>query len=132
MGAITHFPTGSLGFSNSHTLTAIIDDISTASSTWTSSLPFDYEVENAYVTIYGAIATADVTLTLEVNGTAIAGMSAVVPFTGSAAGTTVAFSLPSGGPTNEAAEGDVIEIVSDGASDNAVKAIVNISVRRIA
>lgn len=132
MGEIIHYPTGSIGFPNSHTLVAIMDDISTAGSTWSSSLPFDYEVENAYVTIYGAIATADVTLTLEVNGTAIAGCSAVVPFTGSAAGTTIAFSAPSGGVTNQIAEGDVIEIVSDGASDNAVKAIVNISVRRIA
>ena len=132
MSSIKHFPIGSLGFPNSHTLVAIMDDVSTAGSTWTSSLPFDYEVENAYVTIMGAIATADVTFTLEINGTPIAGMSATVPFSGSAAGSTVAFSAPSGGPTNEVSEGDVVEVVSDGASDNAVKAIINISVRRIA
>jgi hypothetical protein len=130
MSSVKHFPTGTLGFPNSHTLTAIIDDISTASSSWTSSLPFDYEIEDGYITLYGAITGSDATVTVEVGGTAVDSFSATVPVSGSGAGVTTTFSAPSGGPTNEASEGDPLEIITDGASTGAVKAIVNISVRR--
>jgi hypothetical protein len=130
MSKVTHYATGSLGFPNSHTLTTIIDDISTAGSSWTSSLPFDYEIEDGYITIYGAITGADANITVEVGGTAVDGFAAVVANAGSTAGSTFTFSAPTGGPTNEAAEGDPLEIITDGASTGAVKAIVNISVRR--
>jgi hypothetical protein len=130
MSETQHFPTGSLGFPNSHTLTTIIDDISTAGSSWASSLPFDYEIEDGYVTLYGAITGSDASITVEVNGTAVDAFVATVPVSGSGAGVTTVFVAPSGGPTNEAAEGDPLEIITDGASTGAVKAIVNISVRR--
>ena len=132
MSKVTHYPTGALGFPNSHTLTVVIDDISTAGSSWTGSLPFDYEIENGYVTLYGAITGSDASITVEVNGTAVDAFVATVPVSGSGAGVTTAFVVPSGGPTNEAAEGDPLEIITDGASTGTVKAIVNISVKRIA
>ena len=130
MSTIKHYQTGSLGFPQSHVMQTYIDDISTASSAWAGSLPFDYEVENAQITLYGAITGSDATVTLEVNGTAIDGCSATVAVSGSGAGVTTAFSAPSGGVTNEIAEDDPIEVITDGASTGAVKAIVNITCRR--
>jgi hypothetical protein len=130
MSKIKYYPTGAIGFPNSHTLTIIIDDISTAGSDWSGSLPFDYEIENGYVTLYGAITGSDATVTVEVGGTAVDAFICTVPVAGSGAGVTTAFALPSGGPTNEAAEGQALEIITDGASTGAVKAVVNISVKR--
>jgi len=130
MANITHYKNGTIGFPNSHTLTTIIDDISTAGSSWTSSMPFDYEIENAHITIYGAITGADANITIEVGGVAVAGCAAVVANAGSAAGSTFVFSAPTGGATNEMAENDPLEIITDGASTGAIKAIVNISIRR--
>ena len=130
MGKIVKYSNGTLGFPNSHTLTVVIDDISTAGSYWTGSLPFDYEIENGYITLYGAITGSDASISVEVNGTAVDAFVATVPVSGSGAGVTTAFVVPSGGPTNEASKGDPLEIITDGASTGAVKAIVNISVRR--
>jgi hypothetical protein len=130
MGTIVHYATGALGFPDSHSLTAIIDDISTAGSYWTGALPFDYEIENAYITLYGAITGTDAVITIEHNGTAVAGCSATVATAGSGAGVTTTFSTPSGGASNEMDEAKPLEIITDGASTGTVKAIVEISVRR--
>lgn len=130
MGSIKRFPTGAVGTPNSHNLCVVIDDISTAGSDWSGSLPFDYEIENGYVTLYGAITGTDAVVTVEVGGTAVDAFVATVPVSGSGAGVTTSFVVPSGGPTNEADEGQALEIITDGASTGVVKAIVNISVRR--
>jgi len=130
MSKVTHFDNGPLGFPNSHTITTIIDDISTAGSSWTSSVPFDYEIENGHITIYGAVTVADANITVEVGGVAVAGFAAVVANAGSAAGTTFVFSAPTGGATNEMSENEPLEIITDGGSTGAIKAIVNISIRR--
>ena len=130
MSKISHYASGGLGFPNSHNLQVVIDDISTAGSHWTGSFPFDYEIENGYVTLYGAITGSDASVSVEVGGTAVDAFVCTVPVSGSGAGVTTAFVLPSGGPTNEADEGEALEIITDGASTGTVRAIVNISVRR--
>ena len=130
MSSIVHHETGSLGFPNSHNLCVVIDDISTAGSDWSGSMPFDYEIENGFVTLYGAITGTDAVVTVEVGGTAVAAFVCTVPVAGSGAGVTTAFVVPSGGATNEMAEGESLEIITDGASTGAIKAIVNISIRR--
>ena len=115
--------------SQRYIIQAIIPDISTAQSVYTASLPFDYEIEGAYITDESGVTVADSTITLEVNGTAVDGCSAVVP-AGGGAGNSVAFSAPTGGATNEMNEGDVIEVITDGGSTTSSRGIVNILVKR--
>jgi hypothetical protein len=130
MSKVTHYETGVMGFPNSHNLQIVIDDISTAGSDWSGSMPFDYEIENGFVTLYGAITGTDAVITVEVGGTAVDAFVCTVPVAGSGAGVTTAFVVPSGGVTNEMAEGVALEIITDGASTGVIKAIVNISIRR--
>lgn len=103
-------------------LTRRITDISTAGSFFVVN-PILGDIEKVYVTIDGAIATADAIVTLEILGVAVSGSAVTCAFTGSAAG-TVFSSTPSG--SNTVSAGGSIEIITDGGSTNAVEATVTI------
>jgi hypothetical protein len=96
------------------TVCAYMADLSTASSAFVVA-PFRGRVVRAYSTIYNAITVANAVWTMEINGTAITGVSVTVAFSGSAAG-DVDTGTPTAVSTTYVNEGDVIEFVSDGAS----------------
>jgi len=93
-------------------VSAYMADLSTASSAFVVS-PFRGTIKRAYSVIYNAITGANAVWTMEINGTAITGVSVTVANSGSAAG-----DVDTGTPTaaNYVNEGDTIEFVSDGAS----------------
>lgn len=101
-------------------VSANLVDISTASSCFTVA-PCRGRIVRAYSTIYGAITGADAVWTMEINGTAITGVSVTVANSGSAAG-DVDIGLPTAESTARVNEGDTIEFISDGASSTAIAA----------
>lgn len=107
-------------------LTVEIEDISTASQSYIP-VPAGGKVIKIFSAINGAIATADADLTAKIGGTAITGGLIVVAFTSSAAG-DVDSVTPSA--LNDVKEGDALEIETDGASTNTVKAFVTFQIRK--
>jgi hypothetical protein len=107
---------------NKIAVTTRIPDISTASSVFVAS-PMAGVIETVYVTLHGAITTADSVVTAEINGAALTGLSITAAFSGSTGGSTFSGS-PSGG--NSVAAGQAIEIITDGGSSTAVAADVTI------
>jgi hypothetical protein len=95
-------------------VSAYMADLSTASSAFVVA-PCRGRIVRAYSTIYNAITVANAVWTMEINGTAITGVSVTVAFSGSAAG-DVDTGTPTGLSTTYVNEGDVIEFVSDGGS----------------
>jgi hypothetical protein len=95
-------------------VSAYMADLSTASSAFVVA-PCRGRIVRAYSTIYNAITVANSIWTMEINGTAITGVSVTVAFSGSAAG-DVDPGTPPGLSTTYVNEGDVIEFVSDGGS----------------
>ena len=94
-------------------VSAYMADLSTASSAFCVS-PWRGKITRVYSVIGAAITGADAVWTVEINGTAVTGISVTVANSGSAAG-----DVDSDEPTasdNYVNEGDVIEFVSDGAS----------------
>jgi hypothetical protein len=106
-------------------LQVAIDDISTAGSVWVVS-PIAGTIEKIYSVIDGAIATADCALTAEIGGTLVTGSGITITQAGSAAG-DVDSSTPSA--ANTVAAGEAIEIITDGASTNTVKAVITIEIK---
>jgi hypothetical protein len=107
---------------NRITLFTQFTDISTASSEWVAS-PMAGKVIGIYVTLHGAITTANATVTAEIGGVALSGLSITITQAGSAAGSTFS-GTPSG--NNTIAAGQALEIISDGASSTAVVATVSV------
>ena len=87
-------------------------DLSTASSAYVVC-PWRGTLKRAYSVIANAISSADAIWTMEINGTAVTGVSVTVANSGSAAG-----DMDSGEPTavTYLNEGDVIEFITDGGS----------------
>lgn len=87
-------------------------DVSTASSSFVVS-PWRGKIVRAYSALHTAITDANAVWTMEINGTAVTGVSVTITQSGSAAG-----DIDTGTPTgaNTVNEGDVIEFISDGAS----------------
>lgn len=94
------------------TATAVLTDISTASSAFVAA-PIAGEVVAIYTVLGGEISGADSVLTAEINGTPITGISITVAQSGSAAGDRDS-DVPTG--ANTVAAGDALEIITDGAS----------------
>lgn len=107
-------------------VTVEIEDISTAGQSYIP-VPAGGKVIKIWSAINGAIATADATLTAKINGTAITGGAITVTQSGSAAG-DVDSATPSA--ANDVQEGDALEIETDGASTNTVKAFVTFQIRK--
>jgi len=102
-----------------HTFNATMTDISTASSVYIT-MPFRGRVVRAYVNIANAITSADSALTAKINGTAITGMTGTATNSGSAAGST--YTLADATAARDFVDGDVVELISDGASSTAAVA----------
>ena len=111
---------------NDYFLHAAIADISTASSTFVP-VPDGGKVIKIITALQGAIGTANGGITFEIGGTAITGGGITVTQSGSAAG-----DVDTAEPTaaNEVAEDGTIEMITDGASSNAVKLNVTFVIRR--
>ena len=95
-------------------VSAYMADLSTASSAFVTA-PCRGTIKRAYSVIYNAITAADAVWTMEINNTAITGVSVTVAQSGSAAG-DVDTGTPTALSTQRVVEGDRIEFVSDGGS----------------
>jgi hypothetical protein len=95
-------------------VSAYLADLSTASSCYAVA-PCRGRVVRAFSVIQSTISVADAVWTMEINGTAITGVSVTVAQSGSAAG-DVDTGTPTAVSTTYVNEGDTIEFVSDGAS----------------
>ena len=93
-------------------------------STWTVS-PIAGTITNIWTVIDGAIADVDAIITLEIAATPITGGAITVAFSGSAPG-DVDTTTPSA--ANTVTAGQAIEIITNGASTNAVKAEILIEI----
>ncbi len=112
---------------NDYFLCTDLADISTATTAYVV-VPDGGEVVKILTVISGAIATADAVLTASINGTAIT--TGVVTV---ATASSAAWDQDSAEPTaaNSVNEGDVISIVTDGASTNTVPVGITFVIRRM-
>jgi len=109
---------------NYTTLTVEIPDVSTAGSYFVVN-PILGDIYKIYVCIDNAITVANATVSAKISGVAVSGSSVTVAYSGSAAG-SVFSATPSG--ANTVATGGAIEILTDGASTTAARAMVTIVV----
>ena len=111
---------------NDYFLHAAIADISTASSTFVP-VPDGGKIIKIITALQGAISGGDAAITFEIGGTAVTGGAITVANSGSAAG-----DVDSSEPTalNDVLEDGTIEMITDGASSNAVKLNVTFVIRR--
>ena len=93
---------------NLHTLNYDFEDISTAASKWLV-VPFAGDVQKIWSVLHGAISSVNCGFTFEIGGTAITNSAITISYSGIAGANTFTAGLP-------------IEIISDGASTNAVNA----------
>ena len=105
---------------NKYQLTVELTDVSTASSAYIV-VPIAGTITSIYTVLHGAIATADAGITTEVNGVAVTGGDLTIAFTSSAAG-DIDITSPSANKT--VAIGDLLEVITDGASTNTIRATV--------
>lgn len=105
-------------------LTGEIADISSGASSWVVS-PVAGEITKVWTVIDGAITVADAAITFEIGGVAVTGAGITIANSGSAAG-----AVDSSEPTalNVVAAGGAIEIITDGGSTDAAKAVVLIEI----
>ena len=111
---------------NDYFLTAEIEDISTASSTFVA-VPDGGKIIKIITALQGAISGANAGLSFEIGGVAVTGGGITVAHSGSAAG-TVDSSVPTA--LNRVEEDGTIEILTDGASTGAKKCLVTFVIRR--
>jgi len=111
---------------NDYFVTAEIEDVSTASSTFVA-IPDGGRVIKIISTLQGAISGGNAAISFEIGGTAITGGGITVAHSGSAAG-----DVDTAEPTaaNDVAEGGSIEMITDGASSNTIKLVVTFVIRR--
>ena len=102
---------------NQVAVTMELDDVSTASSTFCPS-PVAGTVSTIYTILHGAITVGDATITAEINGVAITGISITVAQSGSAAGDVDSDTATA---ANTVAVGDSLETISDGGSTDAAR-----------
>jgi len=105
-------------------LTGEIADISSAASSWVVS-PVAGTITKIYSVIDGVITTGDAALSFEIGGVAVTGGGITIANSGSAAG-IVDSSTPTA--ANTLAAGGALELITDGGSTNAVKAVLIIEI----
>lgn len=98
-------------------LNIIMDDVSTAGSAFAVA-PVAGTISRIQSVIDGALGTANAGITTEINGVAVTGGAITITQSGSAAG-DVDVATPTA--ANTVAVGDVIEIITNGASTNTVR-----------
>tara|TARA_B000000557_G_scaffold105931_1_gene85724 strand:- start:4242 stop:4625 length:384 start_codon:yes stop_codon:yes gene_type:complete len=111
---------------NDYFLTAEIEDISTASSTFVP-VPDGGEIIKITTALQGAISGGNAAISFEIGGTAVTGGGITVAHSGSAAG-TVDSSVPTA--ANRVEEDGTIEMITDGGSTGANKLLVTFVIRR--
>jgi len=101
-------------------LTGEIADISTGASSWAVS-PVAGDITRIWTVIDGAITVADAAITFEIGGVAVTDAGITIANVGSAAGV-----VDSSTPTalNTITAGGAIELITDGGSTDAAKAVV--------
>ena len=111
---------------NDYFITAEIEDISTASSTFVA-IPDGGKVVKILTALQGAISGANAAITFEIGGTAVTGGAITVAHSGSAAG-----DVDTATPTaaNRVEEDGTIEMITDGGSTGAKKLLVTFVIRR--
>ena len=111
---------------NDYFITAEIEDISTASSTFVA-IPDGGKVVKIITALQGAISGANAAITFEIGGTAVTGGGITVAHSGSAAG-----DVDTAEPTaaNRVEEDGTIEMITDGGSTGAKKLLVTFVIRR--
>lgn len=105
-------------------LTGEIANISSGASSWVLS-PVAGKITNVWTVIDGAITDVNAAITFELGGAAITGAGITIAHSGSGAGV-----VDSSTPTalNTVAAGGAIEIITDGGSTGAAKAVVLIEI----
>ena len=111
---------------NDYFITAEIEDVSTASSTFVA-IPDGGKVVKIITALQGAISGGDAAITFEIGGTAMTNSAITVANSGSAAG-DIDTSEPSA--ANRVEEDGTIEMITDGASTGAKKLLVTLVIRR--
>ena len=101
-------------------ITGEIADISSAASSWVVS-PIAGTIGKIYTVIDGAVTVGDATVTFEIGGVAVTGGSITIAHSGSAAGVVDECTCTA---ANTVAAGGAIEIITDGGSTDAAKAVV--------
>ena len=111
---------------NDYFLTAEIEDISTASSTFVA-VPDGGKIVKIITALQGAISGANAAITFEIGGTAVTGGAITVAHSGSAAG-----DVDTAEPTaaNRVEQDGTIEMITDGGSTGAKKLLVTFVIRR--
>lgn len=111
---------------NDYFITAEIEDVSTASSTFVT-VPDGGKIIKIFSALQGAISGGDAALSFEIGGTAVAGGGITIANASSAAG-DVDSSEPTG--ANSINEGEAIEMITDGGSTGTAKAVITFVIRR--
>ena len=111
---------------NDYFLTAEIEDISTASSTFVP-IPDDGNIFEIKTALQGAISGGNAAISFEIGGTAVTGGGITVAHSGSAAG-DVDTATPTG--ANRVVENGTIEMITDGGSTGTAKLLVTFVIRR--
>jgi len=111
---------------NDYFVTAEIEDVSTASSTFVA-IPDGGRVIKIITALQGAISGGDAAVSFEIDGTAITGGGITVANSGSAAG-----DVDTAEPTaaNRVEEDGTIEMITDGGSTGTAKLLVTFVIRR--
>lgn len=111
---------------NDYFLTAEIEDVSTASSTFVA-VPDGGKIVKIITALQGAISGANAAITFEIGGTAVTGGAITVAHSGSAAG-----DVDTAEPTaaNRVEQDGTIEMITDGGSTGAKKLLVTFVIRR--
>jgi hypothetical protein len=111
---------------NDYFLTAEIEDVSTASSTFVA-IPDNGRIIKILTALQGAITGTNSAVTFKISGTAITDSAITITQSGSAAG-DVDTSEPSA--LHDVQEDGTVEIITDGASSTAQKLLVTFVIRR--
>ena len=108
-------------------LTVKMTTVSTAGSTWIVC-PVKAKINKIYSVLNGTIATADAAITVEIGGVAVTNAGITIAYSGSAAG-----DIDSSTPTakNVVNAGQAIEIITSGASTNAIAADFTLVMERM-
>ena len=111
---------------NDYFLTAEIEDVSTASSTFVA-VPDGGKIIKIITALQGAISGGNAAISFEIGGTAVTGGGITVAHSGSAAG-----DVDTAEPTaaNDVQEDGTIEMITDGGSTGAKKLNVTFVIRR--
>ena len=111
---------------NDYFIVGKIHNISTAGSSFVVA-PDSGKIIKIYTTIKNSISSANAGLSFEIGGTAVTDGGITIAHSGSAAG-TVDSSTPSG--ANYVAEGQAIEMITDGASSTSCECEITFVIRR--